>query len=77
MFWLQALGLVAALAVGIWIGRPRPFNQSPQEIEDLLSKSGSRKKATRHVTFLNLLQRKMEKGSDRRRKPSGRRPFEL
>ncbi len=77
MLWLQILGLVAALAVGLWVGRPRSFKQSSLEIDELLEKRGEHRKAKRHITFINLLQRKVERGSHRRQKPSGRRPFQL
>lgn len=70
------LGLVAALGFGIYWGLPTRYDQSVEEIDERLGKEGEHAKTRRHTTFLNLLQRKTQKGSDRRLTRSrGRRPF--
>jgi hypothetical protein len=77
MTLLGILGMVAALAFGIYWGMPVRYNQRPEEIEERLEKDGRHQKVKRHTTFLNLLQRKVQKGSDRRRTAHrSRRPFQ-
>lgn len=76
MSWITALSLLGALGLGIWFGRPRRFEQHPEEIERLLSQKGQHKKVRRHATFINFIARKAQKGSDRRRRGS-RKPFQL
>lgn len=73
---LGILGMVAALGFGIYWGLPMRYNQSLDDIDERLGKDGEHQKAKRHMTFLNLLQRKIQKGSDRRMSSRrGRRPF--
>jgi len=77
MDWLIGASLVAALAFGLWLGRPRRFDQPLDEIDERLSERGEHQKVKRHFTFLNLLQKKVERGSHRRRRGTPRRPFDL
>jgi hypothetical protein len=66
---------VAAVGLGFWLGRPRIYDQSLDEIEQRLSEGGDHQKVKRHTTFINFIQRKVEKGSDRRR--GTRKPFQM
>ncbi len=72
--------MVAAFGLGIYLGLPRRQELSIDEIQRKLGEDGEHAKATRHMTFFNLLQRKVEKGSERRRRQSSdrreRRPFQ-
>lgn len=76
MSWITALTLVGALVLGLWFGRPRRFEQDPDEIDRLLSQpKGKHQKVRRHSTFINFIAKKAQKGSDRRR--GSRKPFRL
>lgn len=76
MSWLVILSFVAALGFGIWLGRPRPYDQSLEEIDEKLSEEGRHARVRRHRTVLNLLQRKSERASHARRRPT-RSPFKM
>ncbi len=76
MSFLVGLSFVAALLFGVWLGMPRRYDQSLDEINQRLDEEGEHQRVKRHMTFLTLLQRKVEKGSSRRQR-STRRPFEL
>lgn len=73
---LVILSLVAAFGFGLWIGRPQRFDQSPEEIEERLSKDGEHATVDRRETVISILQKRAEKGSDRRR-TRPRKPFRL
>jgi len=74
---LAIVGMVLALALGIYWGMPLGYQPSIEEIDKKLEEDGEHAKVKRHMTFLNLLQRKVPKGSDRRRRESQtRRPFQ-
>ena len=65
------LGVVAVL-FGIWLGLPGRFEQSTDEIEQLMARGGSkRRKVKRRFTPLDWW-RKDERASDRRRAESRR-----
>lgn len=64
---LGILGGIAALLFGIYWGMPVRYDQSIDDIDERLGEEGRHRKAKRHMTFLNLLQRKTERGSHRRR----------
>lgn len=74
---LKIIGALAALGFGLYLGMARDYRQSIDEIDELLGKETKRKSARKHFTFLNLLQKKAEKGSDRRRRGARRKPFKL
>ncbi len=75
MTFLVGLSFVMALLLGLWLGRARPYDQSPEEIERRLSEvDGTHRKVKRHLIFLDLLHRVSEKASDRRFRDR-RRPF--
>lgn len=66
------LGGILALALGIWLGRPGRYTQTPDDVEKAMERGGARRNSVkRHFTPLDWL-RKEPKGSDRRRQ---RRPF--
>jgi hypothetical protein len=66
------LGGILALALGIWLGLPGRYTQTPDEIEKAMERGGARRNTVRRrFTPLDWL-RKETKGSDRRRH---RRPF--
>jgi hypothetical protein len=69
------LSLILALAFGIWLGMPRRYDQPLDDIERRLGKDGEHERVKRHMTFLNLMQKRVEKGSNRRQR-SSRRPFQ-
>ncbi len=64
---------VLAVALGFWLGLPGRFEQSIDEIEQLMARGGSRRrKVKRRFTPLDWWRRD-ELGSDRRRAESQRR----
>jgi hypothetical protein len=78
MEWLVWASLVAALLLGIWLGMPRRYDQSLQDIEERMSEGGEHQTVQRHFTFLNNLKRTtVERASQKRRRSSGRSPFRL
>ena len=63
---------VAALGFGIFLGRPRRYEQPLDELDRALGHDrGRRQWAKRHFTPLDLL-RKNSRGSERRRSERGR-----
>ena len=71
MFFEILLG-IAAVLFGVWLGLPGRFEQSTDEIEQLMARGGSkRRKVKRHFTPLDWW-RKDERASDRRRAESRR-----
>jgi len=75
MSWIIAASMVGALGLGIWLGLPRRYDQPMDDIERRLEQRGDHQKVKRHATFINFIQRKVQKGSDRRR--GVRKPFQL
>jgi len=69
VLFLKILGGVAALALGVHLGRGH-YSQSPEEISARLGR-GQPRKAKRHFMWLNYL-KVGPRGSERRR---GRRHF--
>jgi hypothetical protein len=77
MSWIAIGGLVAALGFGVYLGLPRRFDQSLEDIDRRLDERGEHAQVKRKTTFIGLMQRRLAKGSDRRRAASRRRPFRL
>jgi hypothetical protein len=78
MSLLAILGMIAALAFGLWLGMPTRYQADWEEIDEALAdENRERHKVERKTTFLTLMQRNMMRGSDRRRSRHGRRPFQL
>lgn len=73
---LIILSFVGAFALGIYLGMPRRFEQTPEEIDALLDKDGEHAKVDRKETVISILQKRAQKGSDRRRTRK-RKPFQL
>jgi hypothetical protein len=76
MTFLTVLSFAVALAVGVWLGLPRRYDQPLDEINKRLEEGGEHQKVKRHRTVFSLLQAKVERGSHRRRRRSGR-PFHM
>lgn len=54
VFFLKVLGGIAALALGLWLGRPEPYRQSHEEIEKILDQPSRRHgRVKRHLTPLD------------------------
>jgi hypothetical protein len=78
MSWLAILGLVVAFLGGLYWGLPDRYTPPLDELEASLSETGKEHgRVKRKETFLTILQRKVERGSDRRRRGQRRRPFQL
>lgn len=57
---LKILGALAALGLGLWLGLPGRYEQTPEEIEQTMAMgTGRRKKVKRHFTPLAWFQRKV------------------
>jgi hypothetical protein len=55
---LKILGAVLAVALGLWLGRPRRFSQRVEDIEDVMSSgTGRRRKVKRRFTPMAWLHR--------------------
>lgn len=76
MLFLKIVGGLAALGLGVWLGMPGKFEQTPEQIEDSLGVRRASRKATRHFTPLDWIRPK-QRPSDKRRNQGTRRPFEL
>ena len=70
ILFLQILGGVGALALGLYLGAGR-YTQTQLEI-DVRMGGGKPRRAKRHFMWLNYF-RAVERGSDRRRSQSGPR----
>lgn len=68
---------VVGLAIGIWLGLPGRYEQTPEEIERLMAKGGGarRRRPKREISPLAWLQRKLSTGGQSQ--PSRRRGFKL
>lgn len=78
MSWMIGISLVAAFLWGIWLGLPRRFDQPLDDIDQRLGEGGDHKTVRRYPTFLNLLQKTTQKGSERRQRARRtKKPFQL
>jgi len=72
MLTLKILGAIAALAVGVWLGLPGRFDQTPEEIERTMALgTGRRRKVKRHFTPFAWLNRKISLRRDPPRRRGG------
>jgi len=69
---------IAGLAVGIWLGLPGRYDQTPEDIERLMARGGGsrRRRAKREISPLAWIQRKLS-ASGIPRQPSRRKGFRL
>ena len=59
MLFLKILGAAVALALGVWLGLPGRFEQTPEEIERTMAMgTGRARKVKRHFTPFAWLSRK-------------------
>jgi hypothetical protein len=78
MTLLAILGMVAALAFGIYWGMPTRYQPDLDEIDEaLVDPERERQTVRRRTTLVTLLQRTMVRGSHRRRGRSSRRAFQF
>ena len=64
---IKILLAIAALALGVWLGLPGRYTQTPEELDDAMRRGGARRnQVRRHFTPLDWL-RKEQRGSVRRR----------
>jgi prolyl-tRNA editing enzyme YbaK/EbsC (Cys-tRNA(Pro) deacylase) len=74
------VGGILALGLGIWLGLPGRYDQTPEEIERIMTEGGRRRRKTKTVfTPLAWLQRKVNVRAGRSARRSGgqRRGFSL
>ena len=75
MLTLKILGAILALGIGIFLGLPGRFEQTPEEIERIMAAgTGRRKKVKRHFTPFAWMSRNP---SARRGQPKRRGGFNL
>ena len=74
---LLILGIVG-LVVGIWLGLPGRYEQTPDDIERLMARGGGtrRRRAKREISPLAWLQRKLS-ASGKPPQPTRRKGFRL
>jgi hypothetical protein len=74
---LFVLGIVG-LVIGVWLGLPARYEQTPEDIEKLMAKGGGtrRRRQKREISPLAWLQRKLSVGGGPP-KPTRRRGFRL
>jgi hypothetical protein len=78
--FLYVVGGILALGLGIWLGLPGRYDQTPDEIERIMTEGGRRRRKTKKMfTPLAWLQRKVtvRTGRSGRRTGSQRRGFNL
>jgi len=59
---LKILGGVLALALGIFLGLSFGKGPTVEEVDERMGKNLPRERATRHFTFLGLMQKKQQRG---------------
>jgi len=73
---LLVLTGVVGLAIGIWLGLPGRYSQTPEDIERIMESGGRRRRRAKRIfTPLAWMQRQISAGtpSSERRKRGGRR----
>ncbi|MCA1789759.1 MAG: hypothetical protein LC667_07845 [Thioalkalivibrio sp.] len=78
VFWV--VSGILALGLGIWLGLPGRYQQTPDDIDRIMSQGGARRRKTKKMfTPLAWFQRKANARSERssRRTGGGRRGFSL
>lgn len=70
--FLKILGGLAAVALGLWLGKPGRYTPDVERIEEVMERGGGhRHRVKRHFTPLAWIQRQVSSGS-RRRSRTGR-----
>ncbi len=79
--FLVILTGVVGLAIGIWLGMPGRYTQTPDEIEQIMESGGARRRRTKRIfTPLAWMQRQISTSgpsADRRRKRGSRSGFKI
>lgn len=75
--FLKIVGGLLALAYGVYLGLGRGYSADPEEIDHALGERRRHQKVRRHFTFLNMIKKVRERGSDARRRSQKRKPFQL
>ncbi|NNF13055.1 MAG: hypothetical protein HKN72_07525 [Gemmatimonadetes bacterium] len=79
--WFLVVTGVLGLAIGIWLGMPGRYTQTPDEIEKIMESGGSRRRRAKRIfTPLAWMQRQISTSgpsADRRRKRGSRSGFKL
>lgn len=61
---------IGALLLGIWMGMPGRYTQTPEDIEQVMAKGGGRRKRTKRIfTPLAWVQRQISARSGRQARP--------
>lgn len=69
---LYGVGGVLALGFGIWLGLPGRYDQTPEDIEQIMASGGGRRRRTKTMfTPLAWLQRKVSARSGRSARRTG------
>lgn len=81
MLFLILTGVVG-LAVGVWLGMPGRYSQTPEEIERIMEQGGRRRRRTKRIfTPLAWMQRQISTSGPsaerRRKRGAGRSGFKL
>ncbi|MDA0327614.1 MAG: hypothetical protein O2958_01180 [Gemmatimonadetes bacterium] len=76
---LMIVGALGALGIGIWLGMPGRYTQTPDDIEKVMAAGGARRRKTKQVfTPLAWLQRKADaRGTRDLRKSRGGSGFRI
>lgn len=70
---------IIGLAIGIWLGMPGRYTQTPDDIERIMESGGARRRKTKRVfTPLAWMRRKVDTSVSReRRQKHGRSAFKI
>lgn len=79
--WFIVVTGVLGLAIGIWLGMPGRYTQTPDEIEKIMESGGARRRRAKRIfTPLAWMQRQISTSgpsADRRRKRGSRSGFKI
>lgn len=80
MIFLVLTGIVG-LAIGIWLGMPGRYEQTPEDIQRIMESGGARRRRTKRIfTPLAWMQRQISTSTpsaERRKRGGGRSGFKL
>ena len=73
ILFLYVVGGILALGLGIWLGLPGRYDQTPEDIERIMGEGGRRRRKTKKMfTPLAWLQRKVNVREGRGARRTGR-----